>query len=307
VDFTKMAAEFGSSEISEDKTSALSKLNTWLRGNVNVSFNSKAYAVKFKSGKEVPLFSDLTIEIIPEGDIDELYLVINGDINKIKLKNSDFKSTESTDGQSIGIKLSELTRGTLTRIEFLYPGEIDVTNLPIYVSPDPNEFSENIVNTGDCNNNGKCEDGENYKNCNDCKPWGMALLFLIILIFVALVVYIVMQEWYKRHYEGYLFTNRSQLFNLINFMHNASNQGVKKLEIFSKLKEQGWNNEQMEYAWKKFRGERVGMWEIPVFKWFENKQVKEELMKRNPSVGKGPLNSKPAGKGAPAGKGLFKK
>jgi len=44
-----------------------------------------------------------------------------------------------------------------------------------------------------------------------------------------------------------------------------------------KLKEKGWHNEQMIYAYKKYKGERTGMWEIPVFKFLENRKVKEEI------------------------------
>ena len=89
-----------------------------------------------------------------------------------------------------------------------------------------------------------------------------------------------MQEWYKRHYESYLFKDKNQVFNVISYMSNSSNQGISKTEIFKKLKTLGWSDEQLEYAWKKFKGERIGMWEIPILKWVENKQVKDELAKR---------------------------
>ena len=40
-------------------------------------------------------------------------------------------------------------------------------------------------------------------------------------------------------------------------------------------------NEQINYALKKFKGERIGMWEIPIFKFAENKKTKEEIAKRS--------------------------
>jgi L-rhamnose mutarotase len=89
-----------------------------------------------------------------------------------------------------------------------------------------------------------------------------------------------LQEWYKRNYESYLFKNKNDLFNLIHFMDNAEKQKITKEDMFKKLEEKGWNHEQIEYAYKKYKGLRTGMWEIPIFKWRENKKVKEEIEKR---------------------------
>ena len=49
-----------------------------------------------------------------------------------------------------------------------------------------------------------------------------------------------------------------------------------------KLLERNWSREQVVYAVKKLDGRRTGMWEIPVFKFLENKKVKMELEKKNP-------------------------
>ena len=63
-------------------------------------------------------------------------------------------------------------------------------------------------------------------------------------------------------------------------MSVSLNQGIKKGKIYGKLKDLGWGGEQLDYVWKKLQGKRVGTWEIPIFKWVENKKVKEELAKR---------------------------
>ena len=125
------------------------------------------------------------------------------------------------------------------------------------------------------------ERGENSNNCRvDCKPWTSTIILFCILFFIAFVVYILLQEWYKRYYESYLFKDKNQLFNAIAFMNNAENQKMSKDEIFRKLKPYRWNSEQLHYAWNKLHGWRTGMWEIPLFKIFENKKVAEELAKR---------------------------
>ena len=63
-------------------------------------------------------------------------------------------------------------------------------------------------------------------------------------------------------------------------MNNASIQKQTKSQVFSNLRRYHWKGEQMEFAWRKLKGYRTGMWEIPIFKWRENKEVKRELDKR---------------------------
>jgi len=46
------------------------------------------------------------------------------------------------------------------------------------------------------------------------------------------------------------------------------------------LKEKGWAGEQIIYAYKKYKGQRTGMWEIPIFKFVEKNRVKKELETR---------------------------
>jgi hypothetical protein len=110
---------------------------------------------------------------------------------------------------------------------------------------------------------------------------------------VIFVLYIVAQEWYKRHYESYLFKNKDDLYNLINFIDNAEKQGLSKEAMYSKLIGKEWHKEQLDFAYHKFKGERTGMWEIPIFKFLDNKKVVKELESRknivNASVPPKPL------------------
>ncbi|MDP3026292.1 MAG: hypothetical protein Q8N63_01185 [Nanoarchaeota archaeon] len=157
-----------------------------------------------------------------------------------------------------------------------------VGSFPVYISPEFKNL-ELGVDPGICNFNKRCEKSlkEDYKNCrSDCKPVRLTILWIFILLFISLCIYVALQEWYKRHYERHLFPDRNQLFNLINFMNISYNQGMKKADILGKLKDLGWNSEQLRYAWNKFQGKRTGMWEIPIFKWVEKRQVKRELEKR---------------------------
>ena len=200
-----------------------------------------------------PILSYFKLKITPSGEKDiENYFVINQNA----IINSQDVKEMGNDSKITGVRFDSLSE---REIEFVIFGDVDITALPVYISP---EFSKLEISTepGQCNNNGKCEEGETWKNCrNDCKPTGRTILYIFILIFLAFVSYIILQEWYKRRYESYLFKNRNDLFNLVNFINNARMKGLDKKEIEKSLKQYGWSLEQVAYAFKKFSGKKTGM------------------------------------------------
>ncbi|MFA5856121.1 MAG: PKD domain-containing protein [Candidatus Pacearchaeota archaeon] len=255
--------------------------STWLMESLNSSIEYKTYIFDYGVNQQEMLFTHVKLRLNPKTDIEEVYVIINGDSDKIKFPpETDYKDLE----EGVALSFETLEKENEVVIEFLYPDKMTITNLPIFIGT--NKLLEE-PKLGECNNNNVCDrdNGESYKNCrSDCKPWEWTLFWLVILLIFALVVYILLQEWYKRRYESYLFKDKVQLFNLINFIYNSSNQGLKKEQIFESLKQYKWSNEQLEYAYRKFKGQRTGMWEIPLFKWFENKQVKKEIAKRQPGT-----------------------
>jgi len=90
-----------------------------------------------------------------------------------------------------------------------------------------------------------------------------------------------LQEWYKRRYESFLFKNPSDLYNILFFIKNGKNQKLDDSIINEQLKKAKWKNEQINYAFNKFYGKRVGMWEIPLLSWFEKRKIKKEMDIRN--------------------------
>lgn len=277
----------GKADESEDKYH--NAINNWIQQNLEVSLESKTYSLYYRNSKIEHLVSYVKIILMPKEDLEEVYLIVNGNPEKIN-----FKDIETKDSGEISeaVIFSELTE-TKT-IEFLYPGIINIKDFPIYISPELKYLNTGIV-SGVCNSNKKCEKalGENYKNCRtDCKPLGWTIFWIFALLFSAFIVYIVLQEWYKRNYESKLFHSKNQLFNLINFMSNSLNQGFRKADVFNKLKPLGWVKEQLNYSWKKLHGKKTGMWEIPVFKWAEKKKVKKELAKRPNTLSLAGLNLK---------------
>ena len=55
-------------------------------------------------------------------------------------------------------------------------------------------------------------------------------------------------------------------------------------DSISKLQKSGWKREQIDYAIKKLDGKRTGMYEIPIFSFFEKSKMNEELRKREQST-----------------------
>ncbi|MEN9625800.1 MAG: hypothetical protein RL557_128 [archaeon] len=270
--------EMGAGTADADAATMYEATNEWNREHVSLHIESSSFSYFYDEGEEV-LFSQVKLTIQPQDTIEELYIVVDGKVDEIAFR-EDYGEKELAEGY--GIHLNELTPETTKTIEFIYPGVIDVSHLPVYVSPAFNDLDFG-AEPGACNYNDMCEadEGEDYTNCRaDCKPWFLTTVFLIILLVIAFVCYIILQEWYKRHYEAYLFKNSNQLFNVISFMNNAENQKMSKEDIFKKLRDYKWNNEQLIYAWNKLHGKRTGMWEIPLFRRWEQSRMQKELEKR---------------------------
>lgn len=263
----------------------------WTAWNLNIRIEEDAYNV-YSNGIPKTAATAYAIILSPRssGSLPgKIYLVIKKPLESLGFADSSVQASAKSAGDSTVIELSSIS-GT-REIELIMEGGASAEEFPIYLSPQLSELSLDYE-IDICNNNNRCEEnrGENWKNCgNDCKPWGWVLLWLFALLFISLCVYIALQEWYKRRYEDYLFKDKNDLFNLINFMDNAEKQKRAKEEMFDKLKEKRWIGEQIVYAWKKYKGERTGMWEIPIFKFLENAKVRKELEARRKSGESGRL------------------
>lgn len=234
----------------------------WSNKNIEMTLKNKVISVYYNDGIE-DILSEFSIDVKPLKEIDHpVYLIIEEDKDKfIYLSESNIKETDG----AIGIKFDPL--GVETKnVLFAIDGNIDSFAIPIYLVPTLDKLT--IINGN----------GEIKRESFFGRFW---LPFLILLI-VFLIIYIFLQEWYKKNYENNLFKSKNDLYNLIYFISNAKNQRLMNNEIRNRLKKSTWRGEQINYAIKKFEGKRVGMWEIPIFRWREKKKLNEELMKRNP-------------------------
>jgi hypothetical protein len=253
----------------------------WYMKNLAVTLNLKTYSAIYD--KQVGVLGTLvSMNINPLTSQNQVYLLINKPLETIHGL-SNIGSVSGSQNSYIMLDLSSQMQK-----DFIVLDKMKIVDLPVYFSPLLSRL-EVLSNISACNYNNICEKdaGEDSSNCQaDCKPWIKTTLYIILVLFFIFVLYIIIQEWYKRKYENYLFKDKNELYNLINFMDNAEKQGFKREDIIKKLREKNWSNEKLVYAYKKYKGERTGMIEIPVFRFIEKRKVNEELAKRrqNPAI-----------------------
>lgn len=168
-------------------------------------------------------------------------------------------------------------------IEFLLPEGVEMTRLAPYIMPvDGNNLKVVEENIGEATKPGF--------------NWRVFWIWFGVLLVIVIIAYIALQEWYKKRYENYLFPNANDLYNLITFISNSRAIKQGDAEIRKKLLANKWTGEQITYAFNKLDGKRTGMWEIPIFKFIENRKVAEEISKRKegnmPSDAQNPPSAK---------------
>ncbi len=245
-----------SNEKADDSEKLKESIMAWMYENYDVDVSFETISA-FTDTKE-ELLTKFSLNIKEKNDVETAYLFIGYPIEQINFKSS-YGEKEAGSGTYILLE-------NIKTIEFSIEGDVRIEELGAYISPTIDKLSikENI---------------SPIERLKKFKTKGFIIL-ISILIIVFFVVYIILQEWYKRHYEAHLFPKKDDLYNVINFIYNGRHAGLRDSEIRNKLSQKGWKGEQISYAFKKIDGKRTGMLEIPIFKFFENKKVKEEIGRR---------------------------
>jgi hypothetical protein len=247
-------------ESQTDKDNLKLAIINWFEKNYAGSMDYEIYASQFDEEKK-PISTRIKIDLSKKAGADEsantAYLIIDYPKESIMFAGN---YSEKTAGSGTYIPIS----GDKS-IEFVIDGEVKATDIGMYLAP-------------------SIEKIEGFNIAGEVKKigfqWGKFFLWMAILLVIALAIYIFLQEWYKRKYESHLFKNPNDLYNVITFIYNSRKNGLHDSEISKKLKTAGWSNEQITYAFRKLDGKRTGMWEIPIFKFFEQRKVKREIEKR---------------------------
>lgn len=225
----------------------------WNIDNVEIKITFKEFKIKYKNEEKKFRFFKIKTK-----DLQELssnpYFIIH------KMDNLTFLDyyAEEDGGDYYYIKLIEPEN----IIEFYTIEDYDFTNVLVFISPEIDEVEPEEI--------GDILPPPPFKLTN-------FILILILLFILGLIIYIVMQEWYKKKYEDYLFRNKNNLYNLLLYIGNATNKGFSEKEIFNNLKKVGWDAEQINYAVRKYMGKRTGMLEIPVTRFLDKLKIKKKM------------------------------
>lgn len=255
------------SDADEESEAVKNSVIRWIQDNYEVDIQHQTISAR-TDGVEGNLVKEYKINLKKKIDAEELfsYLIIGQPEEKISFKTS--YDQRSVEGGATYVPISY--SGTPSLIEFAIFGESapEPQQLGVYISPALSELEINDKPYG----------GITFPELNF--RWMRFAISLLVLLTGFLVVYLLIQGWYRKNYESHLFKNQDDLYNIINFIYNSRREGKEDREIRRGLKDKSWKGEQINYAFNKIDGKRTGLWEIPLFKFVENKKVKKEIEKR---------------------------
>ncbi|MDP3986837.1 MAG: PKD domain-containing protein [Nanoarchaeota archaeon] len=211
---------------------------SWQQENAEIKINFKEFSAEYNSKIE-PLVKTFEIQIVEKRDISHDYYLI---VPKANIK---FNEPVQEEGDFAYINLRETPRLSLYTTE-----NIDFTNINAFIAPPINRLS-----IGDLP-----APGERGKISREL----ILVLSIIFLIIATMTTYLLLQQWYRKKYEKYLFPNRNDLYNIIHYVNNAKKKDHTDKEITQSLKKAGWSSEQIKYAIKKYEGKKTGMFELPL-------------------------------------------
>ena len=250
----------GGSYTSDTESGYTKSVMSWYFGNVDAKITLKGFSMVYE-GSTKKVLNFFEIKINENQERRDSYFIMP------QLNNLEFKENYQQREISNYIYIEIPTEGKV--FEFSTTENIGFSELPAFISPSISELPVLSIDIS--------EDKERLSRQT------IFILSIILAFFIGFIVYIVIQQWYKRKYEDYLFKNKNDLYNIISYIESAKKRGLKDKEIRVKLKKVGWNSEQVTYVMKKYAGKRTGMFEIPIDKvlnLFKKKKSLTSLQKK---------------------------
>lgn len=245
-------SEIAGGEINDIEESDIIK---WISENIEIEMDYVKYSSIY-IGQTEDLLRTFKITMKPKTDYSYGTFLFFNDLENLEIE-EDLNEKSKTGTNIVYIALDDNEEKT---ISFSTSSNVDFINLPFYISPSLSKIEGKTGTNLICNYDKKCWDNENWKNCSDCKPTGIIFLVILLILIIIVTGYILLYNWYKKHYERSLFRNQNDLYNIVNYIHNSKIKGLKDEEIKVNLRRSGWNGEQISYAIKKYHGKRTGMW-----------------------------------------------
>ncbi len=229
----------------------------WNHENIETKINFNEFSAEYESSlKPILRVFELTLEEVGDAGANS-YLIIE-DLDGLSFDKSYLEKEES------GFVYINLDNFPIT-IKFFTTENVDFVNLPAFVSPPISRLS--------------ISDDITTEDEDDVPKWNVFVLIIVFLALAGLIIYIVLQQWYKKKYETHLFGNRTELYNMVTYVNNAKKRGLKRGEIASNLRRSGWSSEKVRYVMRKYVGKMTGMFEVPVSNILEKIKKKDESEK----------------------------
>jgi PKD repeat protein len=231
----------------ESDASYQEAIASWNIGNIKNNLTFREISARYFETSE-PILKVFNFKIQEKNTLGYNSYFIIKDMENLKFR-EDYGEVEVG-----GYKYIKLAGGA-KEIVFSTSEDVSFENVPAFVAPPLNKLS--------------LEEYGEPKVDEPIFPWGTFAIAILILLAVGIAVYMILQRWYKKRYEDYLFRNKTDLYNLFHYIETQKRKGVSEGEIHNKLKKAGWSSEQIKYSMKKRAGKRTGMLEIPIIKIFQ--------------------------------------
>jgi len=222
--------------------SSLDYVSFWNYQNLNTKILEKNIIIEWENGLKSSMFF-YDFSIIPKNSINESYYFILTKTDGVEFKNPTI--AKRGDGYKY-IFLGD------RKISFSFMTKEDLES-SFFIAP-KNMGNLNSTNVGE------------FKN-----EFWVVILGLIGVFLIGLLIYWIIQRWYKVKYERYLFPDKNQLYNAIIYINSSRKGGIGEEEIRKNLLKVGWKGEQVRYLLKKYAGKRTGM--VDIFDFLKKKEI----------------------------------
>ena len=215
----------------------------WYLDNVDADITSSEFSADYDNSiSKVSTFFKISINSNPNRGDSFFVMPL---LDNLKFK-EDYQDTEINGYTYINIPPEGKT------IEFSTTENLDFNSLPAFVSPSISELP--IISA-------------NVSPSQEKLPKiAIIILSVILALIIGFILYLILQTWYKKKYEDYLFKNKNNLYNMVIYIQNSKKKGVSNEEIEKRLRKSGWHTEQIDYVMRKYAGKRTGLIEIPIGK-----------------------------------------
>jgi hypothetical protein len=230
----------------------------WFLENVDGEVKHSVWTIYYPK-KQEDVLTEFSVEISPSSGLDYSGYFVIDDSEDYLLFGGEYDFAEGNNGETgIYVDLSGESS-----VIFAKQGVADLFgDLSFYLVP---EMSVVGVDNSDSGEGG---DGS-------MSGWLIFFGILVLLLVLFFVGYLFLEKWYENNYEKFLFKNRADLYNLMNFIRNAKRKRLSDKKIIKNLRKTKWKKEQVDFALKKYSGKKIEMLKLPFFGGRKKKGLKK--------------------------------